>query len=88
MTSNHDIGHHKLVGIIEEKLAPIIEQVIDSYGLAGLGVGIRQRPILVRPWWYFPRLIPTIAPMPQVQHSILVRPTCAVGCWLTWLMAL
>jgi CubicO group peptidase (beta-lactamase class C family) len=40
MTSNHDIGHHKLVSIIEEKLAPIIEQVIDSYGLAGLGVGI------------------------------------------------
>lgn len=40
MTSNHDIEDHKPVGLVEEKLVPIIAQVIDSYGLAGLGVGI------------------------------------------------
>jgi CubicO group peptidase (beta-lactamase class C family) len=40
MTSKHDIGDPKLAGIVEDKLVPIIAQVIDSYGLAGLGVGI------------------------------------------------
>ena len=40
MTSNRDIGDQDLAGTIEEKLVPIIEGVIDSYGLAGLAIGI------------------------------------------------
>ncbi len=40
MKSNYDIGDHGLVGTIEEKLVPFIEQAIIGYGLAGLGIGI------------------------------------------------
>ena len=40
MTSNLSIDNQVLAGAFEEKLVPIIEQVIDGYGLAGLGVGI------------------------------------------------
>ncbi|MDX1521113.1 MAG: serine hydrolase domain-containing protein [Anaerolineae bacterium] len=40
MTAVDDLGNTKLARIIEEKLVPVIEQVIDASGLAGLGVGI------------------------------------------------
>ena len=40
MTSNRAIDNQALAGAIEAKLAPLIEQVIDSYGLAGLAMSI------------------------------------------------
>ncbi|MBV7337115.1 serine hydrolase [Chloroflexi bacterium TSY] len=45
MPSNHtipdqDLTHQGLSSAVEEKLVPIIEEVMDGYGLAGLGIGL------------------------------------------------
>ena len=41
MVSNHDVNNQELANAVEEKLVPIIEQVVtEEYGLAGLGIGL------------------------------------------------